>query len=206
MCNILIVSLGWECSFSLSLLLSTMKFVCIIFTCYPCTFKNGFLFMYVSVCMSVYNMCIWRLQSQEESVRFPGNGAINGCEPPHGCSKSSLGPLKEQTVLFTTESPPKSTPSNSEWCVWLKHQVHKVRWERFVGIVKLCVTSPRGPHVCGNSNCVFLVILPAPNVPKTTDVQHLSRKLLPDTTVCQGPTLRQHQSGSSLSGGSHVTG
>lgn len=52
-----------------------------------------------------------------------------------------------------------------------------------VGIVKLCVASPWGPHDCGNSNCVFLVILPAPNVPKMTDVQHLSCKLLPDTTV-----------------------
>lgn len=33
--------------------------------------------------VSVYH--VYALVPFEESVRFPGTGVLDGCEPPHGC-------------------------------------------------------------------------------------------------------------------------
>lgn len=46
-------------------------------------------------------MHAWYLRRSEKSIRSPGTGVTDGCEPPCGCCESNLCPLEEQQMLLT---------------------------------------------------------------------------------------------------------
>lgn len=72
-------------------------------------FEDLFTLFCVHLCfvcfIYVYHMCVWSLQRPEEDIRSLGTRATVGCEPPHGCWELIPGPLKEQPMFLTTESP-----------------------------------------------------------------------------------------------------
>jgi hypothetical protein len=68
-------------------------------------FFNYVLDVFCFLCVSV-SACVYMehtvLQSPEKGIGFPG---WYGCEPPCGCWELNPGPLQEQQVLLTAETP-----------------------------------------------------------------------------------------------------
>ena len=55
-------------------------------------------------CMYMCHVHVVPMEARDGgSVRSPGTGVIDGCEPPCGCWESNLGPLEEQQMLLTAE-------------------------------------------------------------------------------------------------------
>lgn len=58
----------------------------------------------LSSSISVFHVAWWVPRSPAEGVGFL---AIDICESPHGCWELNPSPLKEQSVLLTTDSSPQ---------------------------------------------------------------------------------------------------
>lgn len=55
--------------------------------------------------MSVHPLCTWCPWRSEKGIRSPGTGVRDGCDLPHRCWESNLGPIQEQVLLTTEPSP-----------------------------------------------------------------------------------------------------
>ena len=58
--------------------------------------------MYV-FCLHVNCVNTWYPWRPEEGIRSPATGVTDDCEPPYGFWELNAGPLKEHSVLLTTD-------------------------------------------------------------------------------------------------------
>lgn len=58
-----------------------------------------------TACIFVHCRYAWRQRNPEEGIRSPWIIVTNGCEIPCGYWKSNMGPLQEELVLLSSESP-----------------------------------------------------------------------------------------------------
>lgn len=49
------------------------------------------------------SVCVQCPQQQEEVMRFPETGVIDGSELPYGCGESNSSPLQERPVLLAAK-------------------------------------------------------------------------------------------------------
>lgn len=61
-------------------------------------------FICISVCLHVFQ-CIMYVLHTWATIRFPGIGVADGCDPRCNCWDLSLDPLEDHPVLLTAELP-----------------------------------------------------------------------------------------------------
>ena len=102
---------------------------------------------------------------------------IDGCEPPSGCWELNSEPLKEQSVLLTTE--PSLQPAESLFKLPIVKWIDSLTtlYPQRKAIFKMCL-GPHGPHPIISVISHPTTITPhSPNIPITRASSHLSDTL-----------------------------
>lgn len=105
--------------------------------------------------------CTCVLVPTEDGRGSPGNGATDGCEPPHRCLELNLDPLEEQPVFFTAEPSLQHHPPTSIWLLtWVLGAELRLscvfKAESFLQLTGLSLACKI--EMLNNSLCPFLMV------------------------------------------------